>query len=162
MIIDETYFIGPLAIEGLVDESVTSIAIVNGLRTFIDRYESEYLKLILGQRLSCEFIAYLKDGSEMKAKIGRWDRLRDLLSERDTPITNYVFFQYARNRQVQMTSIGATVSNIGENATSPFVMCVPAWNDAVDKNERVLHFLMDREDEYAGFVFHKYLIRYIV
>lgn len=162
MIIDETYFTGPLNIEGLHDESITSVAVVNGLRTFIERYGCEYLRLILGRELSCEFIAYLKADSEGKELIWRWERLRDLLAERDTPMANYVFFQYARKRQTQMTSLGAVASNIGENAIPSSAVCVPAWNDAVEGNERVFHFLMDREREYAGFVFHKYLMRYIV
>lgn len=162
MIIDETYFTGPLNIEGLHDDSVTSKAIIGGLRTFIDRYENEYLRLILGSELSREFIAYLNDYSVEKKPIKRWDHLRDLLAERDTPIANYVFFHYARARQVQMTSLGATVSNIGDNAASSFVMCIPAWNDAVYMNERVYWFLSDREKEYNGFVFDKNLMRYII
>lgn len=162
MIIDETYFTGPLNIEGLHDESVTSAAIVTGLRAFIERYGGEYLRLILGEKLSCEFIKYLKDDSDDKKLIERWERLHELLAERDTPLANYVFFQYARKRQVQMTSLGATASTISDNAISSSVMCIPAWNDAVAGNERVLHFLLDRESEYAGFVFHKYLMRYIV
>lgn len=162
MIIDETYFVGPLNIEGLHDGSVTSSAIISGLRAFIERYESEYLRLILGDELSGEFLAYLKDDSDGKKPIGRWDRLRDLLAEHGSPIVNYVFFQYARKRQVQMTSIGAVVSNIGENATNASALCIPVWNDAVEMNERILNFLMDHESEYAGFIFHKYLMRRIV
>lgn len=162
MIIDETYFTGSLNIEGLHDESVTSKANVSVLRTFIDRYGKEYLGLILGPELSREFISYLKDTSEEKKLVERWDRLRDLLAEQETPMANYVFFHYARKRQVQMTSLGVAASNISDSAVSSSVMCVPAWNDAVNMNERVLHFLMDHENEYAGFVFHKYLMRYIV
>ena len=94
MIIDGTYFKGTISIDGLnVDTgapSITRTSMEDYLNSFIDTYEKEYLKLVLGRDMCRQFINYLKENGD---KIDKWERLKEfLVKDGKSPIANYVFF----------------------------------------------------------------------
>lgn len=66
MIIDGSYFTGVLSFGIIWDvdsDSPTRIAERDNLQSYIDRYERQYLQLILGEDMSRQFLSYLSSHS---------------------------------------------------------------------------------------------------
>lgn len=164
MIVDASFFYGPLNIEGLMANSgadFTQAAIQKGLQQFIERYEVQYLIRLLGNKLGLEFANYL--GKEEKEPEARWDNLLSELVPMPcvSPVANYVYFYYVRGNQVHATSIGATVTNSDNRITSCDSLIIPAWNEMVEMNRAVHSWLEGHKDEYAGFETHHELLEKI-
>lgn len=154
MIVDASFFYGPLNIEGLMANSgadFTQAAIQKGLQQFIERYEVQYLVRLLGRKLGLEFANYL--GKEEKEPEARWDNLlaRLVPMPRVSPIANYVYFYYVRGNQVHATSLGATETNSDNKVVSCDPLIIPAWNGMVDMNRAIHSYLEAHEGEYEGF-----------
>lgn len=95
MIIDGSYFTGMLSLGIIWDidsDSPTRIAERDNLQSYIDRYERQYLQLVLGEDMSRQFWDYLSSHSA-EDKIEKWDTLKEKLSEKGySPLANYVYF----------------------------------------------------------------------
>lgn len=161
MIIDGTYFKGTISIDGLnVDTgapSITRTSMEDYLNSFIDTYEKEYLKLVLGRDMCRQFINYLKENGD---KIDKWERLKVFLTkDGKSPIANYVFFYFVRRNNVHVSGVGTTGSADEEQA-DPNVVLIPAWNEMVEMNYDLLDFLC-KDDSYDGFSFDRSMLEEI-
>lgn len=148
MIIDHTYFVGKI--------NLPQVGNTPGRDTvdeFIEIYETEYLKKILGYDLWKAFTDGI-DGSGPHDQ--RWE---DLLAGKDydfqghnknwpgfeakpSPIGQYVYYQYMENGAAINTLVGtATQAVDNNNKVSPFEKMVSAWNDMVELNILLWNFL---------------------
>lgn len=134
MILNSSQFVGPIIIEGIHDNS--SSAKVEDLNYYINLYENEYLKMILGP-LCDEFVS---------SDEGKWRNLKDFLSKDCSPLARYVFFHYTRSKPFSSTPTGTKTEGV-----SPYNLCVKTWNDAIPQNRKVLELLSS--GEYEGFEF---------
>ena len=158
MIIDYTYFTGLLSVGIGPDTgapSVTRKAEKDRINTYIDIYEIEYLNNILGDDVCSEFVSYLESRED---SVEKWEKLYALLSEKYSPIACYVFFKYISERNYSVTSVG-TVTSSDEDAVSPMVLQIRAWNDMVNMNKRVYELL--QSVEYKGVCFNPCMLRKI-
>lgn len=155
MIIDYTYFTGLLSI-GLSPDtgapSTTRDAEREKIEYYIMVYEREYLCKILGENMCSEFIDYLKS---KKDNVDKWEKILALLSEKYSPIACYIFFKYITEGNYSVTRVG-TVTSADNDAVSPMVIQIRAWNDMVDMNKRVYQLL--QADEYEGVRFDPSMI----
>lgn len=137
-LIDATYFVNELDIPG---QSNTVDSTGSALSSFIVKYETRYLKELLGLDLYAEFQAgLLIDPIEQK-----WIDLRNGLrneTTKESPIANYVYYWWMRNHASRTSAIGEVVP-VAENSerTSPIGKMVRAWNEMVDWNYEVLDIL---------------------
>lgn len=137
-LIDISYFIG----ERQIANSNTP-AVGERLNWFIAKYETQFLKLLLGDSLYAEFVAGLlvdpvetqwadlRDGASYvyDDRTYLYSGLRDATAKR-SPIADYVYYHYLRDAATQSTGIGE-VKTKGENSTATNSMQkqVRAWND---------------------------------
>lgn len=160
MIIDGSYFTGVLSL-GIIwdtdDDSPTRTAERDNLQSYIDLYERKYLRLVLGESMSREFIEYLSSG---KDDVTKWESLKEKLSVRGySPVANYVYFHYVRHCGVKQTPVG-TVYASDDKKTNPNVLLVSAWNDMVQMNNELYDFLVS-DKEYTGFSFDSSMVECI-
>lgn len=136
MMIDYTFFRdGLLMVDGalaLASPSPINDAIGSRIESFIQRYEPEYLRKLLGEELYNDFLAN-----------GNWDELKEILvddSAKVSPVANYVYFHMVRHSQSTATING--VKNDGDsNLVNPTQKMVWAWNDMVKQNRRIYMLL---------------------
>ena len=160
MIIDGSYFTGVLSL-GIIwdtdDDSPTRTAERDNLQSYIDLYERKYLRLVLGESMSREFIEYLSSG---KDDVTKWESLKEKLSVRGySPVANYVYFHYVRHCGVKQTPVG-TVYASDDKKANPNVLLVSAWIDMVQMNNELYDFLVS-DKEYAGFSFDSTMVECI-
>lgn len=150
MFIDETYFTRRQNVpqrgntEGLQD-----------LLSFVDQYEVEYLRCVLGLDLY-DALAAGTEGSGTPDQ--RWI---DLLTGKGfiyqgcksywgglapaskiSPIANYVYWNYVDSKAEDFTLTGVVVSSTDNNRTvAPTNKLVAAWNTMVDMNVTLYRFL---------------------
>lgn len=157
MIIDGSYFTGLLSLGINFDtgaESITRKAEMDNLQSYIDMYEREYLKLVLGKNMSRQFIDYL---SSKKSDIPSWESLKSKLSiPGRSPVANYVYFYYVSRCSVKPTSVG-TVHASEDKLANPNPLLVSAWNNMVDMNEDLYDFLCE-DEAYRGFEFNSTML----
>ncbi len=124
------------------------------IQSFIDKYENEILKFLLGYKLFKAFIVALADTPDQK-----WVDLRDGIIEYTynsetneylgikQMIADYVFIQIVRNHQSFATDSGIKLMNV-ENAeiTSPREKQVFADNDIVDRNVTLNGFILSSNE----------------
>lgn len=159
MIIDYTYFVNRLNLpqvgntEGRAD-----------VQAYIDDYEPEYLRCVLGLELYDAFIAGI-DGSGLPDE-QRWiDLLEGAEFTKDgckrlwpgfkqtdskvTPIANYVFYQYVDERVIDFTLVGNVKSTTDNNRIADETpRLVYAWNRMVDMNRLLYHYLKANKATY--------------
>lgn len=157
MLIDETYFVRRLNLpqrgnaEGIAD-----------ILDFVEQYEPEYLKCVLGLPLWQAFT----DGTEGSGVPDQ--RWQDLLTGKDftyqncthnwngfkpaskiSPIANYVYYQYVDNKTAEFVLTGVVVSSTDNNRTVAAVdRLVDTWNRMVDMNKDLYRFLKTNQVTY--------------
>lgn len=94
-LIDASFFIGELNIANTDEASVLSV-----LQLYIDEYEPEYLKLLLGAKLYFDFNA----GLSADPILPQWTDLKNELititgTSKVSPIANYIYFYFTRRQQ---------------------------------------------------------------
>lgn len=161
MLIDGTYFIGPIAIEGMNfptgASSITNDANKFYFESFMQKYEKEYLLRILGRNMYLDFIAYLSDPKE---QISKWYDLKNLLSKKgNSAVANYVFFKYVKRSGISVQDSGV-VEAMSEKTADINKVIIPAWNDMVEMNHEIYDFLKDKQ-EYDGFCFDESMLKKI-
>lgn len=151
MIIDSSYFVNKLNLpqvgntEGLAD-----------VTNFIEQYESEYLRCVLGNDLYNAFIdgvsgsglpdeqrwVDLLEGADFTYRncLVRWNGFKP--TAKISPIANYVFYQYVDNKVTDFTLAGMVQSTTDNNRVvmSDDVL-INAWNRMVDMNKNLYRFL---------------------
>lgn len=155
MIIDGTFFTGDISIAGInvnAGCSHTDRAKADNLKSYIDRYEPEYLEYLLGEKLFLDFSIYLNGG---KSDNDAFNVLRDKLVDnigdnKYSPIAYYVYFFFVRGNQSQATILGVKRFEEDEELVSPNSMLIYSWNNMVRMTRRLYRFLYDNRDKYSG------------
>lgn len=141
MLIDSTYFVGEIGIA-----NATLQAVSTNLSVFITKYETKFLKLLLGDTLYADFTA----GLLIDPIAEEWVTLRDLLvnsTTKESAIANYIYYRYMLNEASKTVGVGQ-VKPTAENAAQVNNMpkMVRAWNEMVDWN-RVLSVTLSADYE---------------
>lgn len=155
-----THFVGNISLPNSAATSVEGAQ----LATFIPKYETQYLKTILGYDLWALFIAGLT------AETGIYEAIRDGGTYEDiytgvteewqgfatagaNPIANYIYYKIQGYRAQQTTGIGQ-VNTVAENATrvAPDRVMVAAWNEMVDFNNKLHGFMLANEADYPDYI----------
>lgn len=155
--IDTSYFSEPIAIPQIENEAVA--AAVNKL---LDHADVELLERLLGTPLYILYTAGIvastqiyKDIRDGKAYLTfKWWGLKFTQGTvKKSLIANYVYFHYVRNSHTVLTGTGAKTLKT-ENAveSSPWFKLVKAWNEMVDMNLDLNHFLLNNADLYPQYV----------
>lgn len=159
MIIDFTYFTEKLSLPQRTNTEGRNI-----VESFIETYETEYLKKALGYDLWKAFTEGIEGsgtpdqrwidllhGKEFTylSKNNSWDGFSN--DELKSPIANYVFYQYM-NTPLN-TLVGTAVQNVDNNSKiSPAPLMIQVWNTMVDMNKVLWMFLKANKDVYPEWV----------
>lgn len=156
MIIDSSYFVRNLALpqvgnpEGLI-----------AVNAFIAKYEPQFLECALGFDLAQAFADGIEDslpeqrwvdlleGADYswKGRNNRWEGFEN--AAKLSPIANYVFYQFVDNKASTFALTGHIVSQTENNRTVNGVdRLVDTWNEMVDFNTRLMHFLRANKANY--------------
>ena len=98
------------------------------LNLFIEKYEPEFLDMLLGENLAEK----LKDGLAEVTPDAKWSTLADKVR---LACANYIYFHYMRDDVTSSTGAGEVIEQT-DNAkrTTPHMKLVRAWNEMVKKN----------------------------
>lgn len=153
-IIDYTYFKGKILLPQVGNTDGRT-----EVESFIETYETEYLKKVLGYDLWKAFDdgisgsgtpdqrwIDLLQGKEF-TYIGRNNAWPGFEIDEQNPIAYYIFYQYM-NRPLN-TLVGTAVQNVDNNSKiSPSPLMIMAWNSMVDQNKLLWMFLKANSDTY--------------
>lgn len=156
MLIDKEYFVGEILIPNLESfgrgiSLVVSEANRSGIDLFIAKYERKFLVDLLGVKLYRAFMDGLQSGDVKR----EWVELKAMLVDETchlSPIANYVYYWFTRNRITESTGVGEVVGQVN-NATvvSPAEKMVLAWNLMVDEVKVITSWLEGHEEDYVDF-----------
>jgi hypothetical protein len=162
-LIDNTYFTGKIPLPGLemqvnseatgMDKLVNDLTVNSlNLTQFIRECRGEYLRLLLGGKLSGSFTEHIS--SENPAEI--WVNLRNRLVNDElkiSPIANYVYF-FIMRYGVTRTSVSGEKKDKSDYAgnASIKIKSVLAWNDMVNMNDRFAGWFWKFQDDYAPYM----------
>lgn len=159
-LINNTFFkVGPTCFI----PQVSQLTISEKLMVFINRYEPEFLRILLGTTLYAAF----KSGIEALAPEQRWIDLRDGKTYTDgngnvlvweglannitkiSPIANYVYYWYSRSGASFSTGQGE-IAPTAENGTRTNAAGkqAAAWNEMIRFNYACIHFLQAHKELY--------------
>lgn len=156
MIINSTYFINKLALPQVANPE--GLIAVNN---FIQQYEPEFLECALGFDLWQAFVAGVEDsgpeerwvllleGSSytLNGRNGKWQGFQNVAKQ--SPIANYVFYQFMDNKAVDFVLTGNVVSDTENNRTvNGMDRMVDTWNRMVDLNHNLLNYLRANKSLY--------------
>ena len=143
---DATYFQGELNIP-----NTDQLSVQQNLGIFIDKYENQYLDLLLGSDLRAAFLA----GLALDPVPQQWTDLKNQIwvvngSSKTSPVANYVYFYFARRNTYGSAGTGFNVQ-LPENATpiSSMIETSRAWNDGAKQSFTVYKFLKANESVYG-------------
>jgi hypothetical protein len=138
MLIDETYFVGAINIP-----NTDKIAVLERLTYFIEKYEPELLKALLGyglwklwevdpEEVPFDGITLGAEYTDYAGRLQKWQGLT-ITDGTDSPyslIAYYIYYHWMRDQASQTTGIGEVKSK-GENSdpASPVLKMVNAWNE---------------------------------
>lgn len=171
-IINQTYFVGDLAIAGL-----DRPAVVERLNLFIEKYEDEFLRNVFGyglyKALKAQWASYpavdekwldLFDGKDYEYS-GRQRQFRGLVFENSdgfssgtgqlmSPIANYIYWHYQKDVTTQTVGLGQAQSK-AENAAmvSPATKMVRAWNEMSEWVDEFYKFIQTNYADYPEWDF---------
>ena len=172
MIIDISYFTGPLLITGL-SATGTGVAVQitkakkDNLNYFIAKYENQFLNYLLGENLANEF----KTEIEKETHDVKWDTLLSKLKKTEiigttnynySFIANYIYYYYQRNELTDTTSTGEYDAPQRMTIINKSVF---AWNSMVNDVMKFLEWMdevyKDYYTDYDSFSINKDLTNYI-
>lgn len=144
MLIDHSFFKGELHIDGMVISngipSITQNAIMTELMYFVCKYETIYLRALLGGELSHDFISYIQ--SDSKAPVEMFDSLKSrLVTESISPIANYVFYYYLKNKTLKTLEGNPDETSSKNTISSASRKLVIVWNQMVEMNKEIVLWL---------------------
>lgn len=146
MLIDVSYFInGP---RHILNASVAdtpkqdSVAVNAHITGYINAYEMEFLRNVLGEELA-EEVSEESKGVEVNLSIAE---LCEYLKE---PLADYVFYHILRDAGEQVTATGVVNLKSANEYVSPLRAQVATWNTMVSKLERFIKWVKSDECEYT-------------
>lgn len=162
MILDYTYFQGKLALPNVRHGShndlsnVLNIVGTQSLEWFIAKYEPEFLRNLLGDKLFNAF----KEGREQQPTSQKWIDLEKALYWQDgiykfSPAANYVYFFIKENLISQTTVHGEKrgTMDYGADSVNETDKQVSAWYDMCKMIEDFYRFMRDNMNSYDGLGF---------
>ena len=164
MFLSGAYFQGELYLPNLKRSGGTvGVAAViqavgeNTLEWYIDKYEAEFLRLLLGDGLAEALMSNYPDGGEI------WVNLHNRIYHTDgkyplSPAANYVYYWICRRGRTQMCTNGEVrgLSDYTEIAQDTNKL-VKTWNDMVAQVPAIRRFVLDNYDSYRDFADKKEL-----
>lgn len=157
MIIDTSYFTGPLAIAQLGQPAVVSV-----VNTYIENGENELLPKVLGISLYEALLEGLNVGSDEEVD-EKWTKLLEgetytsgsgrkcQFAGLESIIPAFVYFNYCRDLTTQQAGIG-TVQATAENARVVMPNLSPVWNDMIRKLAGLWDYLYTNRDTYTEYI----------
>jgi len=156
MIIDHTYFTQKLSLPQRGNTEGQEL-----IADFIETYEEEYLKKVLGYDLWKAFDAGiagsgtpdqrwldLLDGLEF-TYLSRNYKWEGFSTANKTPIANYVYYKWMEDTAEHNTLVGTAVQVVDNNSrVNAVTKMVDAWNRMVDMNRTLWMFLKANEGDY--------------
>lgn len=160
MFLTDKYFQGELYLPvqkisgGAVGYDVAiQISAEDTLGYFIDKYEKEFLRELLGRRLAEKFIEGIQAGTPLSIWVALKDRI--YLSEGGhyySPAANYVYFFAKRDSRTSSTMKGeARDTQDHANAISDVNKLAKAWNDIDPQVRSIYSFLRENWDVYSEY-----------
>ena len=142
--IDPSYFQGELIVPNKAD-TVTGIA--GNLSYFIGKYESIYLKKLLGTTLYTNLIA----GLGATTPDQKWVDLKNQIvdsTNKVSGIANFIWIKYTENQVGMFTGSGHQLG-IAENSQPLSIIDkrVRAWNEMVVYNRTIYDFITNQTDQ---------------
>ena len=133
-LIDCSYFYaGPLQIENAEvtnDLDNNAHAVQQHITGYIERYQGEFLRKMLGNVLSASVLTTLKSGDT--------DDIEDLLEKLRLPFAHYVYFKMAGDGNQVMTATGLVRLKSANDYQPPRQRMVSVWNDMVELNKEFI------------------------
>jgi hypothetical protein len=131
------YFVGELFMPNLTGTTAAGLANIVDLQWYIDTYEKEFLKYLLGDVLYMEFAAEIA----VSVPLVKWTALKNKIYVVSTgtnptylsPATAYVFFYYIRKHQSLTVSTGQIQTGYenGQTVENKYTSVGP-WNKMVE------------------------------
>lgn len=158
MFLDSTYFQGELSIPSLKfrDREVVGVAAVamqatgeNTLEWFVEKYEQDFLKNILGCDLYERFIAGL---DPLSPGFKHFEKLRDVIFVKGkkysfSAAANYVYYWLIRDGRTQTSGVGEVRAKADSTEiVSDSSKLIKAWNDMGREIEAIHAFILSHED----------------
>ena len=142
--IDPSYFQGELIVPNKND---TVLGVYSNLSYFIGKYESIYLKKLLGTTLYNNLIA----GLAATTPVQQWIDLKNQIvdsTNKVSGIANFVWIKYTENQVGEFAGTGHQLS-ISENSQPLSIIDkrVRAWNEMVYYNRAVYDFISNQTDQ---------------
>lgn len=135
MLIDSTYFTGMLSVGISPDTGasyVTQDAERERIEWFIQVYEKEYLKGLLGDEVCAQFELFLNGGYDSVD----FEKLEKRLKGKYSPVACYVYYKFVSAGNVHVTNMGC-VRSAGDDIISPRSLLVRVWNEMVHMNKAI-------------------------
>lgn len=159
-IIDNTYFIGELALPEASEAAFTTV--------WINRYENEYLKKVLGVSFALEFLtaisgtpdtkwADLIDGKQYTVgdDTYEWIGFKDA-DTHISPIANYVYVMYQLDHYTRTDSAGESVAAVQNSQIADAIGKINrAWVRMKQWQDELYHFLTNNSETYPTFKISK-------
>lgn len=105
------------------------------------------------------FLDYLSRENPEEGKEDKWEKLKDMLQAKCSPVACYVYFHYIGVSGMSATCSGVVKSSADDDLISPEHLQIRAWNLMARQNLNIFELLCG--DEYEGVVFNKYMIERI-
>ncbi len=160
MFLTDAYFQGDLYLPNLavtkpgavgIGRMVSAVA-ESDLSYFIDKYEKEFLRRLLGDKLYDAFLEGIQ-GPDSE----RWMSLKDRIYETSgpypmSPAANYVYFMIISHNVTATTMKGEVVpeQDYARNASSKQKL-VDAWNEILPWARRIWCFINEHKDDYGQY-----------
>ena len=130
-LIDCSYFYaGPLQIENakpVDDLDNNAYAVQEAVTAYIERYQGEFLRKMLGNVLAVSVLTTLVSGDP--------DDMEDLLEKLRLPFAHYVYFKMVGDSNQTMTATGLVALKSANAYQVPRQRMVKVWNDMVELNK---------------------------
>lgn len=161
MYLDSSYFTGELSLPILsakrtsvndptgIADKINQVSGEYSLEWYIERYEEEFLRKLLGDRL---FEAF-KEGISATSPLQIWIDLRDRIYRKSggysfSPAANYVYF-HVTTAAASKTAMTGEVKSTNDRAVnvSPDAKMVKAWNDMCDNVHHIREWIFIHRKE---------------
>lgn len=153
-IVNVSDFIGRYMIAQTEQASVASV-----VQQYIDRYEPEYFKKVLGVSLYQLYTAGITASNPIYTALRDGDSYTDYYGETmfyeglKQPIINYIYFHYLRDNTTFTTGSGEKEINKAIDVSS-IDKQVRAWNEMVDVNKKLRWYLFSKAVIFGNITFY--------
>lgn len=161
VLLDATYFKGNLSLPNISYNDREGLGKLlqtvgeNNLNYFIEKYEPECLRLMLGSALYESFI----NGLNEDPIADKWILLRDALFRKEdkysfSPVANYVYFKVKKDSRTKTTASGEKLedSSFTKNVSDEYKL-VDVWNEMCSQvRDLWKNFLKDNYSDYEEYL----------